>query len=250
MRVPNFDLPNMGGPTLATRLIKTMIYELKSGSFAECDRLPSETELAEKFKVSRSVIRDVMSILEQKGFVERVRGIGTIIHRDIVKLDSRLDLKFEYYELVQNAGHIPSCDKVRLYTKPADTALVGKLELKAGESVICCEKRVLASGTPVIYSCDFLPEKILSHMDYKMLDWSEPVFNLLEEHCGITVDVSVAKLAAVTGTPQAREMLYAKDGEALMMLDETSYYKLSRPIIQTEAYYTNFFGFTILRKKL
>lgn len=248
--MPNFDLPNMGGPTLATRLVKTMIYELKSGSFAKCDKLPSETELAERFNVSRSVIRDVMSIMEQKGFVERVRGIGTIIHRDIVGLDNRLDLKYEYYELVENAGCAPSCDKVRICTKSAEPWLAGKLEINEGDAVICCEKRVLASGVPVIYSCDFLPEKMLSHLDYIKLDWSAPIFNLLEEHCGIAVDASVAKLAATTGTPVAREMLCVKDGEALMMLDETSYYKLSRPIIQTEAYYTNFFGFTMLRKKL
>lgn len=248
--MPNFDLPNMGGPTLATRLIKTMIRELKTGSFKACDRLPSETELAEKFNVSRSVIRDVMSILEQKGFVERVRGIGTTIHRDIVNLENRLDLKYEYYELIQNAGYRPSCDKVRLYEKPAEPELAAKLGIKPGKNVICCEKRVLASGTPVIYSYDFLPETILSHINYKMLDWAEPVFNLLEEHCGITVDVSVAKLLATTGTPQAREMLCTGEGEALMLLDEVSYYKLSCPIIQTNAYYTNFFGFTMLRKKL
>lgn len=248
--MPSFNLPNMGGPTLSVKLIKTMILELKNGRFKDCDRLPSETELAEQFGVSRSVIRDVMSILEQKGFVERVRGIGTTIHRDIVNLENRLDLKYEYYELIQNAGYRPSCDQVRRYTLPAAPEIAAKLGVEQGKTVICCEKRVLASGTPVIYSYDYLSETIFSNTDYKQLDWAEPVFHILEEHCGVTVDVSVAKLMATTGTPQAREMLGTGENEALFLLDEVSYYKLSRPIIQTHAYYTNFFGFTMLRKKL
>lgn len=235
---------------MATALTKKMLLELKSGVFADAAKLPPETELAEKLGVSRSVIRDVMSILEQKGFVERVRGVGTIVHRDIVELDNRLDLKFEYCELIRNAGFRPSCDKVRLRTRAAGDELSKRLEIKAEENVIVCEKRVLASGTPVIFSYDYLPESLFSHVDYRTLDWAEPVFNLLEGHCGIVVDVSIAKLLPTVGPREIRELMGAKEDEAFMMLDEVSYYKLSRPIIHTYAYYTSFFEFTILRKKL
>lgn len=248
--MPPFDLPNTGGPTLATKLIKKMILELKHGAFADCAKLPSEMELAERFHVSRSVIRDVMSNLEHNGFVERVRGAGTIIHRDIVNLDNRLDLKFEYYELIQNMGCRPSCDHVCLYTQPAGDELAEKLEIDAGEPVVICEKRMLASGTPVIYSCDYLPESLFLSADYRAFDWSGPVFSILEEHCGLPVDVSVAKLLSTNGSAKIREMLKTAEREALILIDEISYYKLSYPILQTHAYYTNFFEFTMLRKKL
>ncbi|MFN3334847.1 MAG: FadR/GntR family transcriptional regulator [Caldilinea sp.] len=56
--------------------IKERIFqnELKEG-----ERLPNETELAEQFGVSRTVVREAMKRLEQEGFVEVQRGRGTFI---------------------------------------------------------------------------------------------------------------------------------------------------------------------------
>lgn len=52
--------------------IKTLIFsgELKTG-----DRLPSETEIARQFGVSRQTIREAMRILELSGFISIQRGV-------------------------------------------------------------------------------------------------------------------------------------------------------------------------------
>lgn len=43
-----------------------------------------------------------------------MRGIGTVINREIVNLTSRLDLKFEYNELIRAAGYTPHSDSISL----------------------------------------------------------------------------------------------------------------------------------------
>ena len=48
--------------------------ELRSG-----DRLPTERDLAEQFKVSRTAVREAMKILAQKGLVDMRPGRGTIV---------------------------------------------------------------------------------------------------------------------------------------------------------------------------
>jgi GntR family transcriptional repressor for pyruvate dehydrogenase complex len=48
--------------------------ELRSG-----DRLPTERELAEQFRASRTAVREAMKILAQKGLVEMRPGRGTIV---------------------------------------------------------------------------------------------------------------------------------------------------------------------------
>lgn len=244
-----YELPHMGGNTISTKLTAKLIDELRFGDFKNDDRLPSEVELAERYKVSRSVIRDVLSNLEREGFVERGRGIGTLIHRDIVNLENRLDLKYEYYQLIRGVGAVPSCDNVRLHEKPADEELAVRLDIDVGETVIVCEKRILANGKPVIYSIDHLPQQLFGNIDYKMLAWDTPVFDLLEEYCGIVVDTDIASLQVVNATESWAKTLEVPAGQALFFVDEVGYYKLSRPIIQTFGYYTNFFNFAMLRKK-
>lgn len=242
-------LPSMGGSTIAAKLTRRLIKELQSGEYANQDKLPAEVELAEHYGVSRSVIRDVLANLEREGFIERGRGIGTTIHREIINLNNRLDLKFEYNELVRDRGREPSSDSIKLYEKPAEKDLAGRLHIPAGATVLVREKRVLASGEPVIYSIDHVPLELFSRVDYRTLDWMRPIFDLLEEACGIVVDTDISRIAASNGPPEVRKKLEVPEGEALLFMDGVGYYKLSYPIIQTYGYYTNFFDFTMLRKK-
>lgn len=247
--VTKYELPHMGGSTFSTKLAARLLMEMRDGEYKEATRLPSEIELAEHFGVSRSVIRDVLSSLEREGFVERGRGIGTVIHRDTLNLANRLDLKYEYNELVRSVGAQPSSDEVRVYEKEADATLASRLEVEEGSGILVVEKRILASGKPVIYSIDHLPKSLFEHLDYRMLDWAIPVFDILEDKCGIVVDTDIANICATVGDETVRKKLQLGQDEAVLHIDEVGYYKLSRPILQSYGYYRNVFNFTMLRKK-
>jgi GntR family transcriptional regulator of arabinose operon len=53
--------------------------EIADGSYAPGKFLPSEPELARRFAISRSTVRQALSALEQDGFVERLPGKGTVV---------------------------------------------------------------------------------------------------------------------------------------------------------------------------
>ena len=56
---------------------------LTNEAYAQTDRLPAEVNLATELGVSRH--RDVtLSEMERAGYVERVRGIGTVVNRAVV----------------------------------------------------------------------------------------------------------------------------------------------------------------------
>lgn len=244
-----YDLPHLGGRLMSTQVSALLIKELTGGIFSASERLPSEVELAERLGVSRTVIRDALSDLEREGLIERVRGIGTVINRDIVNLNSRLDLKFEYNELIAATGYRPVTDSILLRVELADDELAEKLQLDSGAEVIVCEKRVLAGDIPVIYSIDYLPLALFDGMNYTDIDWAMSIFDILDRYCGLTIVTDIAKVYATNASPAVRQKLRVKDGDALMLLDEVGYCKLSRPVMRSFEYYTNFFEFTILRKK-
>lgn len=58
--------------------IKQLVLEEKLNAG---DKLPPEPELAEQFSVSRTSVREALSILESQGIVERKKSEGTIIKR-------------------------------------------------------------------------------------------------------------------------------------------------------------------------
>jgi DNA-binding FadR family transcriptional regulator len=68
-----------------TRLFQQVAQEIEtrinSGKWAVDDRLPAERELIKLFKVSRSVLREALIVLELKGLVEIRVGAGTYVRR-------------------------------------------------------------------------------------------------------------------------------------------------------------------------
>lgn len=74
-----YDLKETTGLTqsLSTQIARELGRQIVSGSYAVGELIEDEGALSERFKVSRSVIRDAVKILVGKGLLEVRRGIGT-----------------------------------------------------------------------------------------------------------------------------------------------------------------------------
>lgn len=70
-------------PVKKTRIYENIVSEIKEmidqGKLISGDQLPSERELSETFKVSRTSVREALRILESQGFLESRQGNGTYI---------------------------------------------------------------------------------------------------------------------------------------------------------------------------
>ena len=93
----------LGGVVISDRIVANLLDQLRNGRYADTDHLPAEVDLAAEMGVSRTVIRDALSEMERAGYIERVRGIGTVVNRAVLNLRSRLDQKLEYYDQIGRA---------------------------------------------------------------------------------------------------------------------------------------------------
>ncbi len=64
---------------LSVQVVEQIIDLIVEGKLKDGDRLPPERELCETFGVSRTVIREAISVLETKGLLESQTGSGTYI---------------------------------------------------------------------------------------------------------------------------------------------------------------------------
>ncbi len=234
---------------MSTQVSLLLIKEIKEGVFAAAERLPPEVELSEQLGVSRTVIRDALSNIEREGYIERTRGVGTVINHRIVNLETRLDLKQEYNELVVNSSYPSNTDSVQLRLETASEELAEKLNIAPGAKIIACEKRVLAGKNPVIYSFDYLPMSLLKDVNYETIDWSRSIFDILKDYCGIRVTSDITKVTATNADTYIRSKLNVQAGEALNLLDEISFEKPNQPVLRSLEFYTDFFDFSMLRQR-
>ena len=186
----------LGGAVISDRVVAALLQELRTGRYADADRLPAEVDLAAQLGVSRTVIRDALSEMERAGYIERVRGIGTVVNRTVLNLRSRLDQKLEYYPLIRSFGSYPHADGIQIYPTRAGEELARDLGIEVGDEVICIKKRILADTTPVIYSIDYLPRALFGSRDYTRIDLSGDIFEILERECHQQIASNVAHLKA------------------------------------------------------
>ena len=118
-------------PIKSARLYEQMADQIKerifNGELQEGDQLPNETELAERFGVSRTVVREAMKRLEQEGFVEVQRGRGTfVVYRAADAMRQSLGNLME----VERNSNWQALVEVRELLEPGIAALAA---LRAGE---------------------------------------------------------------------------------------------------------------------
>ena len=94
----------LGGELRSQQASQRLLDELRGGRYAKATQLPSELELADVLGVSRTVVRDALSDLERDGYVERVRGIGTLVNRDVVQVENRMDQKLEFNRMIPSVS--------------------------------------------------------------------------------------------------------------------------------------------------
>src|SRR5260370_3504080 len=64
---------------LYLRIQGSLRTKIGSGELAEGARLPSESELAERFETTRGTVRQALAQLTFEGLIERRKGLGTFV---------------------------------------------------------------------------------------------------------------------------------------------------------------------------
>lgn len=244
----NRAAPRLGGALLSAHAAQRLLQEIAAGRWAAADRLPPEVELAAALGVSRTVVRDALSELERGGYIERVRGIGTVVNRGVAALDHRMDRKVEFTRRIAESGRTPHTDHLLVTRQAADADAAAALGMTPGQTVLVVTKRMLADDVPVLLCTDTLPLELFGGRRLDGVDFARPIFDILQQECGIQTTSTIAHLRAVPGVAAERRLLRLGPDKALLELQETCYSRLCRPVVRSRTLYTDYFDFALVRK--
>lgn len=107
----------MAGIAKYHTVLKRLEAMIQSGLFHD-GKLPSEPELAKRFEVSRSVVRQAYRELEKRGIIERKPGSGTRLRGRLAKKNYIVSMT----DQIKDAGMEPSTEVVAFKRIMADQA--------------------------------------------------------------------------------------------------------------------------------
>nr|WP_202412388.1 GntR family transcriptional regulator [Halobacillus litoralis] len=202
----------------------------------EADKLiPTEQELMKEFDVSRTTIRQAISILVQEGLVEKKQGRGTIVKPR--KLSGNLSQLKGFAEEVLERGQVPRSKLIRAEFKSNLHHEKSMLEVKDDEPILLIERIRLADEVPVALERTCWPKEIGEILMKHNLDEAR-YYEILENY-NIYLNRASEKIAAINATIDEADALGIRGGEALLEMTRLSFGVNERPIEYTKTKYRN-----------
>jgi GntR family transcriptional regulator len=148
----------MTGSALYRKVAEDIKAAIAAGTYPANTKLPSESELAEQYSVSRGTIRQAFAALRADGVIVSRRGARRVVVGG-PRVQSFGEL-LSFSRWAHAIGEVPGGRVVTLERRPATSAEAERLALGGGGSVYYLVRVRLLSGRPVMVERAVYPDKV------------------------------------------------------------------------------------------
>ena len=212
--------------------IKVLILQsLQDGEWKPGEAIPSEMDLAARFRVSQGTVRKAIDELAADNLLVRRQGKGTFVATHAAD-----HVQYRFLRLLPDNGDTTSegpaersiidCKRLRA---PADIARA--LGLRTGDAVLQVRRVLAFQGVPTIFEDLWLPAAPFKGLTADRLDnYHGPMYALFETEFGVRMVRAEEKIRALSATAPATEMLNVPAGAPLLSVERIAYTYNDLPI--------------------
>ena len=219
--------------------IKGLILQsLQSGEWKPGEAIPSEMDLAARYRVSQGTVRKAIDELASGHLVVRRQGKGTF-----VATHAEQNIQFRFLKLVPDSGtpgsegpaqrDIIDCRRLRA---SADIARI--LGLRSGEAVLQARRVLSFAGTPTILEDIWLPAAPFKGLTAERLaNYHGPMYALFETEFNVRMVRAEEKIRAEPATDGRELLLKVAPGTPLLSVERIAYTYQDLPMELRRGYY-------------
>jgi GntR family transcriptional regulator len=225
--------------------IKGLITQsLEAGEWKPGEIIPSEVELAARYKVSQGTVRKAIDELAAENLLVRRQGKGTF-----VATHNEERAQFRFLRLLADDGaehpHISKLLECRRLRATADIAR--QLELKPADPVVLIRRLLQFDGEDTVLDEIWLPGAVFRGLTTERLtEYKGPLYAMFEAEFGTRMIRATEKIRAVAAEPTVADLLHVPTGFPLLSVERVSYTYGDRPVevrrgwyVTTGYYYQN-----------
>lgn len=205
--------------------IKTLILRsLQAGEWKPGDMIPSEFDLAARFRVSQGTVRKAIDELATDNLLVRRQGKGTF-----VATHAEQHIQYRFLRLLPDTGSLeeqgPAERRIiecRRQRAPAEVAR--QLAIRTGDAVLQVKRVLTFNGTPAILEELWLPGGPFKGLTTETLsDDKGPMYALFETQFGVRMVRAVEKIKAVSADDGTASLLGVTPGHPLLSVERLAY---------------------------
>ena len=219
--------------------IKGLILQsLQASEWKPGESIPSEMELAARYRVSQGTVRKAIDELASGHLLIRKQGKGTF-----VATHAEHQVQYRFLKLVPDQGdlntegpaqrEIVDCKRLR-----ASAEIARALALRSGDTVLQVRRVLSFANTPTILEDLWLPGTPFKGMTAERLaDYHGPMYALFETEFGVRMVRAEEKIRAVLPDKAQRELLKLPPQTPLLSVERIAYTYNDTPMELRRGFY-------------
>ena len=232
----SLDAPEPAFSPLYQQIKALMLSSLQRAEWGPGEAIPSEIELAARFKVSQGTVRKAIDELAAENLLVRRQGKGTF-----VATHAEERVQFRFLRLTPDDGvpanmtrHLIDCKRQRA---PAEIARA--LHLRASEPVVRVRRVLASNGKPIVLDDIWLPAQPFKGLTAQRLtEHRGPMYGLFEAEFGVRMIRAEEKIRAVAADAPSATLLGLAPGAPLLSVERLSLTYGDQPVELRRGLYT------------
>ena len=219
--------------------IKGLILQgLQSGEWKPGEGIPSEMELAARYRVSQGTVRKAIDELANNNLLVRRQGKGTF-----VATHAEQQVQYRFLKLMPDMGQPkrdgPAQRKIIDCKRFRANAEIGRaLALRTGDAVLQVRRVLSFAGAPTILEDLWLPGAPFKGLTAERLsDYHGPMYALFETEFGVRMVRAEERIKAVVPDDAQCKLLEIKSHTPLLSVERTAFTYNDTPMELRRGFY-------------
>ena len=210
-----------GGQLPLYKEVKRLLTQsLAAGEWQAGVALPSETRLAERFRVSIGTVRKAIDELVAERILVRHQGRGTYVASHNARR-----MLFHFFHIVPAGGgkEQPETELLSFERAKADADSAARLDIAPGAPVFRIRNLLRLAGKAVVLDEITLPAARFPRLSEKVFrERDSTIYQLYQERYGINVVRSAERLGAALADRSSAKLLGVPAGSPLLRIKRTA----------------------------
>jgi GntR family trehalose operon transcriptional repressor len=185
-------------------IYKEWTVKIKSGEIKAGEALPSEHDLAETYDTSRETIRKALNLLSQNGFIQKIRGKGSIVI-DVQKMSFPISGLVSFKEVSKNLNMDPITTVHDFGLVEPDLFIKQQLNASSKDEIWKVFRSRTIGGEHIILDKDYFLKKYVPTLTKQICEGS--IYEYLEKELQLNISFAKKEIVVEDCTEEDRQYL-------------------------------------------
>ncbi|KZE64904.1 transcriptional regulator [Fictibacillus phosphorivorans] len=185
-------------------IYQELSIQIQEGKLRANTQLPSEHDLADQYDTSRETVRKALNLLSQNGFIQKIRGKGSIV-LETNKFSFPVSglVSFQELSVTMGKSSVTTVHDFRLIEP--DQFLQQQLQTDSNELIWKVLRSRQIDGETIILDKDYFLKKYVSKLTKEIAEKS--IYDYLENELGLKISFAKKEIVVVDCTEEDKRLL-------------------------------------------